>query len=39
VDGNQVHLGCFESEADAARAYNEWAKIAFGEFATLNDIK
>lgn len=29
----------FDSEIDAARQYNEWAKILFGEFALINDIK
>ena len=32
------HIGCFSSEIDAARAYNENALLLFGEFANLNKI-
>lgn len=32
------HLGYFNSEIDAAIAYNENAKILFGEYARLNDV-
>lgn len=39
VSGKQRHLGTFESEQDAAMAYNEAAREAFGEFARLNDIR
>lgn len=35
-DGKKIHLGFFESEKDAARAYNELAVIVFGSFAVLN---
>ena len=31
-------LGRFEHEADAARAYNEAANGAYGEYARLNDV-
>ena len=34
----QLSLGQFDSETDAARAYNEKARELFGEFAYLNDV-
>lgn len=33
-----IYLGCFNSETDAAKAYNEMAKKLFGEYACLNEI-
>lgn len=37
-DGTQINLGYFSSREDAARAYNEAAKIFHGEFAHLNHL-
>ena len=31
-------LGCYATEEEAARAYNEAAKALYGEFAQLNDV-
>ena len=36
--GKSKHLGYFESEKDAAKAYNEAAARYFGEYAKLNEI-
>lgn len=38
INCNRTHLGCFNSEVSAARAYNEAAKKYHGEFARLNLI-
>lgn len=36
VDGKTKYLGSFDSEEAAARAYNDAALLAWGEFARLN---
>jgi hypothetical protein len=38
-DYKYIQLGRFNSEVEAARAYNEKAKELFGEFASLNTIE
>ena len=34
----RIHIGCFQSEKQAALAYNERAKEIHGEFANLNQV-
>jgi hypothetical protein len=36
LNGKQIIIGYFDNELDAARAYDGWAKQAFGRFASLN---
>lgn len=38
IDGKNACLGSFESEIDAAIAYNKKAKELHGEFARLNEV-
>ena len=35
-DGNQEYLGIYDSEIDAARAYDERARVLHGPYARLN---
>jgi hypothetical protein len=38
INDTEIHIGCFNTEVDAARAYNKKAKELFGEFAYINTI-
>lgn len=38
VDGKLLNIGTFENELSAAKAYNEFARKYFGEFACLNQF-
>lgn len=38
VNSKLLHLGCFETETDAARAYNQAALKYFNQFAFLNPL-
>jgi len=38
VNKNEMHLGLFEDEIEAAKAYNEAATKYFGEYCRLNDV-
>lgn len=36
--GKKKYLGLFDSEIEAARMYDTWAKTQWGEFANLNNV-
>ena len=38
VSGKNIHIGSFDNEIEAAKAYNDYAIKHFEEFAFLNDI-
>ena len=37
-DKKEIHLGLFHSEIDAAKKYNEYALLHFGEYSVLNEV-
>ena len=37
-NGKNYHIGTFEDELEAAKAYNEYAEKHFGDFARINEI-
>lgn len=39
VENKKVHIGCFDSEDEAAIAYNERDSKEYGKFARLNEVK
>lgn len=39
IDGNSEYIGCFQTEKEAALAYNERASLYFKEFAKLNEVE
>lgn len=39
INGKVINLGYFYKEMEAAQAYNEAAKMYFGKFARVNEIK
>lgn len=38
IEGKKRHLGYFDDETDAARAYNKAAERYFGQYARVNEI-
>jgi hypothetical protein len=38
ANNKYIWIGTYNNEEDAARAYNEAARLHHGEFASLNDV-